>query len=370
MTHLDPDSAPALEASGGPLLTSQCPPMQRALLLAEGVAPTPATVLLTGESGTGKEIVARLIHDRSDRARRPFVAINCAALPETLVESELFGHERGAFSGATDRRIGRFEAAHRGTLLLDEISEMPLAMQTRLLRVLQEREVQRIGAPAPIRVDVRVIATSNRDLRALVASGAFREDLYYRLNVFPIHLPPLRARMADVPTLATLVLGRLAARFGCPTPGLSGEALERLAAHSYPGNVRELSNVLERALIVSRSGWIEAGDLLLEEAPAAPPSSMAPSGPGPHGAHPAGPLTAIERHTILRVLAELDGNRTHAARRLGISLRTLRNRLREYRLQGLDVPEPTAGVSGPALPELDAAVDAGAGRVVHVDWRR
>jgi len=266
------------------------------------------------------------------------VAINCGALPPTLVESELFGHERGAFSGATERRVGRVEAAHRGTLLLDEISEMPLALQTRLLRVLQEREVQRIGSSSPVQVDVRVIATTNRDIKELVARGAFREDLFYRIHVFPIHVPPLRERLVDVPELAEVLLQRLATRFDRPCPALVPSAVERLMAFGFPGNVRQLANVLERAIIIADGDWIHPEHLLLEAEESRPIPARASVTSAP------GDLRAMERGTILNVLAACDGNRTHAARQLGISIRTLRNRLREYRSMGVDVPAPNRGV--------------------------
>lgn len=329
--------------SQGALLRSRSPLMSRVLSLAGGVAETPATVLITGESGTGKEVLARMIHDGSPRASRAFVAINCGALPPTLVESELFGHERGAFSGATERRVGRVEAAHRGTLLLDEISEMPLALQTRLLRVLQEREVQRIGSSSPVQVDVRVIATTNRDIKELVARGAFREDLFYRIHVFPIHVPPLRERLVDVPELAEVLLRRLAIRFDRACPALVPGAVERLMAFGFPGNVRQLANVLERAIIIANGEWIHPEHLLLEAEESRPISVVAPVASSP------GDLRTQERGTILNVLAACDGNRTHAARQLGISIRTLRNRLREYRSMGVEVPAPNRGV-GTASP--------------------
>ncbi|MCB9728904.1 MAG: sigma 54-interacting transcriptional regulator [Deltaproteobacteria bacterium] len=336
----------------GPLLDSANPAMQRVLMLGRGVAATPATVLLTGESGTGKEVLARWIHQLSPRARFPFVAVNCGAMPATLVESELFGHERGAFSGATERRVGRFEAAHRGTLLLDEISEMPLALQTRLLRVLQEREIQRVGGTAPIAIDVRVVATTNRDLRRMVADGSFREDLYYRLNVFPIHLPPLRERMEDLPALVEAILARLAPRFGHDACRVSRDALSALAAASWPGNVRELANVLERGVVLAPGGCIGTEHLVID----APMESV---GARREGTRPAASETLedLERQTILQVLDGCGGNRTHAAEQLGISIRTLRNRLRAYRERGVEVPEPASGVplaraGGPAISRM------------------
>ncbi|MEZ4265410.1 MAG: sigma-54 dependent transcriptional regulator [Myxococcota bacterium] len=325
---------------GGPLLDSANPAMQRVLTLARGVAVTPATVLLTGESGTGKEVLARWIHALSPRVRYPFVAVNCGAMPATLVESELFGHERGAFSGATERRVGRFEAAHRGTLLLDEISEMPLTLQTRLLRVLQEREIQRVGGSTPIAIDVRVVATTNRDLRQMVAEGSFREDLYYRLNVFPVHVPPLRDRMEDAPALIEAILSRLAIRFERGPFTLGAGAMARLAACAWPGNVRELSNVLERAVVLAPDGRISSEQLIIDT-PLGPVGALQASSSAGGGAR----LEDLEQQTILQVLDGCGGNRTHAAERLGISIRTLRNRLRDYRERGVEVPGPSSGVA-------------------------
>ncbi len=358
---LPTDSAPAPRLSlarqprsAGPLLESLDDQMGRVLRLVEGVAPTPATVLILGESGTGKEVLARHIHTSSDRAGRPFVAINCGAVPASLVESELFGHERGAFSGATERRIGRIESAHGGTLLLDEISEMPLELQTRLLRVLQEREVHRVGGSHAVPVDVRIIATSNRDLRSMVAEGRFREDLYYRINVFPLHVPPLRQRMEDLPALTEAIGRQLATRFGRAPEVVTAAALARLACWHWPGNVRELSNVLERAFILCQGRPIEAEHIFLDievPSPGLPMPSMMPSAPES--------LADLERETILQTVEACDGNRTHAARRLGISIRTLRNRLAEYRLQGVSVPPPRRGVRHPRPASLQPSASEG-----------
>ncbi len=312
------------------LLTSDNPAMAETLALTRELSATDTTVTLFGETGTGKEVLARFLHARSARARHPFIAVNCGALADTLIESELFGHERGAFSGAVERRMGYFEAAHRGTLLLDEVSKLPIAQQTRLLRVLQEREVQRVGSNRPIPVDVRIVATSNRELSTLVAEGSFRRDLYYRLNVFPLTLPPLRARLEDLPHLVHTLLAQLdggAVR-------VSDGALARLRAHPWPGNVRELRNVLERALILARGGVIAADDVR----PTPPRASdhavrLGELGPGES-------LRDLERRAILHVLTACDGNRTRASERLGISIRTLRNRLRDYRFDGIAVPTP------------------------------
>jgi two-component system response regulator FlrC len=310
-------------------------PSTHALLaLAARVAESEATVLLTGESGTGKEVIARFIHRRSRRSRGPFVAINCAAIPENMLEAVLFGYEKGAFTGAYRSAPGKFEQAQAGTLLLDEISEMSLALQAKLLRVLQERELERLGGQEVVALDVRVLATSNRDLQAEVASGRFREDLYYRLNVFPLHLAPLRERPADVLPLAEHILAHLAAASGGPVPGLEPEAAESLEAYHWPGNVRELANVLQRALILSRAGRIAAADLGLEARP--PPPVPPPAAPTSTPAGLGDELRSRERERILSVLAEEGGNRTLAAARLGISARTLRHKLQRMREAGVE----------------------------------
>jgi len=345
MRQQTPMETPQGRHAGGPLLTSNNPAMCRALQLAAGVARTPASILLTGESGTGKEVMARFIHMSSPRAERPFVAVNCGAIPENLIESELFGHERGAFSGATERRIGRFESAHTGTLLLDEISEMPLALQTRLLRVLQEREIHRVGGVSPISVDVRIIATSNRDLRKMVDAGTFREDLYYRLNVFPLHLPPLNQRKEDLAGLSASILDELAKRFDRSAPRISESAMARLMSWTWPGNVRELHNVLERSLILDPADVIDAQHILLDGDMGRPMPASTMVTPM---LTPAASLAEMEQDTILSVLEACGGNRTHTASQLGISIRTLRNRLRDYRARGVVVPEPTRGTASSA----------------------
>ena len=344
MRQQTPTETPRGRQTSGPLLTSNNPAMCRALQLASGVARTPASILLTGQSGTGKEVMARFIHASSPRADRPFVAVNCGAIPENLIESELFGHERGAFSGATERRIGRFESAHTGTLLLDEISEMPLPLQTRLLRVLQEREIHRVGGVSAISVDVRIIATSNRDLRQMVDAGTFREDLYYRLNVFPLHLPPLNQRKEDLSGLSASILDGLSQRFGRSAPSIGAGAMARLMEWSWPGNVRELHNVLERALILNPDAVIEVQHILLDGDMGRPVTPVAANAPM---LAPAASLAEMEQDTILQVLTACDGNRTHAASQLGISIRTLRNRLRDYRARGVVVPAPSRGTTAP-----------------------
>jgi two-component system response regulator FlrC len=340
-------------AGSGALLESAVPAMARVLRLAVGVAPTPATILMTGESGTGKEVLARFIHDQSERGQGPFVAINCGAITASLAESELFGHERGAFSGAMERRIGRIEAAHGGTLLLDEISEMPLELQTRLLRVLQEREVTRVGGSLPVALNIRVIATTNRDLRACVAQGSFREDLYYRLNVFPIHVPSLRRRRGDIPALAHVLIHELSEQFGRNGVTITDGALARLADWHWPGNVRELRNTIERALILAPSDRIDSAHIVLErDLIGLAPEPMALQSDAPRS------LRDLEQETILRVLADYGGNRTQAASELGISVRTLRNRLRDYRADGVEIPGPT---SRRAIDEATGLLDAATG---------
>ena len=314
-----------------PYLDSASPTMAQVIDYARSVAANDTTVLLEGETGTGKEVLAHFIHAESRRAGGQFLPINCGALSVHLAESELFGHERGAFSGAVERRVGYFEAARGGTLVLDEVSELPSPLQTRLLRVLQEREVLRVGASKPTPVDVRVIATTNRDLRQMVEAGEFRRDLFFRLNVFPLHIPPLRERLADLEPLVHVLVARVAAQLGKAPPELAADALARLARHGYPGNVRELSNVLERALILAGDGPVDASHVTFDSlglAPIALPMTDR--------------LSELERATILRVLGDCDGNRTHASRRLGISIRTLRNKLRDYRFRGIAVPEPLA----------------------------
>ncbi len=297
--------------------------------LARRVAPTEATVLLTGESGTGKEVLARFIHRHSLRARAPFVAVNCAAIPDNLLESTLFGYEKGAFTGAAQSHAGKFEQAEGGTLLLDEISEMPLSLQAKLLRVLQEREVERVGGKRPIALDIRVLATSNRDMRAEIDGKRFREDLYYRLNVFPIELPALRTRPGDVVALARHVLAR--AGHGGRAKSLSDAAQNALIAYPWPGNIRELENVLQRAQILASGDHIEEIHLGLPRVAAAvttlPSIDRARVAEGQD-------LKTLERSHILETLAAVSGVRKAAASRLGMSERTLRHKLQHYRIEG------------------------------------
>jgi DNA-binding NtrC family response regulator len=295
------------------------------------VAPTDATVLVTGESGTGKEMVAMEVFRNSPRSWAPFIKVNCAAINETLMESEFFGHERGSFTGATERREGRFELAHSGTLLLDEISEVSINLQAKLLRVLQEREFERVGGTKTIKTDVRVLATSNRDLGECVRKGRFREDLYYRLNVVPIHVPPLRERDRDAVLLAKDFLVRASRKHGINTGGFSANALTAIGGCRWPGNVRELQNTVERAVILVGAGkQIESLDLGLTETG----MSMASGRDAPVPATTSDELVTlaeVERAHILGTLDRMKGNRTHASAALGISLRTMRNKLAQYR---------------------------------------
>lgn len=317
---------PSLGTADNRAILTQDPGMVRLLSTLEGVAASQATVLINGESGTGKELLARFIHSRSPRAHRPFIAVNCAALPDGLLESELFGHERGAFTGALIRKIGKFEMAHTGTLLLDEIGEMTMGLQAKLLRVLQEREVDRVGGRDPVPVNIRVIATTNRTLYREVEHNRFREDLYYRLNVFPITLPPLRERLADIPMLARHFAAAAASRNGLPQPVLSEAALAHLQRLPWKGNIRELENVMERAVLLAGHGVILPEHCPVEIRDAAVPPVVQQPGNGS--------LWEMERDLIFKTLMRVKDNRTHAAKELGISIRTLRNKLREYRTDG------------------------------------
>jgi len=366
----DPDLIAAiLEAASGEshALILRDPAMAATVRRAEQVAKSEASVLIAGESGTGKEVLARHIHRRSRRAGGPFVALNCAAIPENLLESELFGHEKGAFSGAQARRIGKFEAAHQGTLLLDEISEMDVRLQAKLLRALQEREVDRLGGTAPVKVDVRILATTNRDLAAEVARSTFREDLYFRLNVVSLRVPPLRERPGDIAALSDHFARKYAAVNGLPFRAVSAITLARLVSHRWRGNVRELENTIHRAVLLADGS--EIGPEAIELAGHAgtgidTPAGIHASGPSSLAPLPADPgatflshsgagiaglvgrrMDDVERDLIIGTLGHTLGNRTHAATILGISIRALRNKLRDYAAQGVPVPPPAAGVA-------------------------
>jgi two-component system, NtrC family, response regulator AtoC len=379
-------------------LLGRSPPVLRLRQLIERVAPTDATVLITGENGTGKEMVARELWKYSPRRNEPYIKVNCAALSEQLIESELFGHEKGAFTGATDRREGRFELANKGTLLLDEVSEIPPNLQAKLLRVLQEREFERVGGTKTIKVNVRILATSNRDLMQFVERGSFRSDLYYRLNVFPVHVAALRERPEDISLLADAFLRRFARKHGRKLPGFTDQAAAALLAYPWPGNVRELQNTIERAVILSESGRplstptlglpslgrspgstgptatspepprlpeallfpprsdpmiapkpgaFDPRDFAEPAAPPAPPDNGTTPDSDPTTPEPAEtadsilPLDQLEKRAILAALKATAGNRTRTAELLNISIRTLRNKLQEYRADGeLIEPNP------------------------------
>jgi DNA-binding NtrC family response regulator len=340
-------SNPEEAEDGG--LVGRSPAMQRMRQMIERVAPTDATVLITGESGTGKEMIARELYRASQRRGHPFIKVNCAAISENLIESEFFGHERGAFTGATERREGRFELANQGTLLLDEVSEIPLNLQAKLLRVLQEREFERVGGNRTIKVNVRLLATSNRDLLSYVEKGEFRQDLYYRLNVFPIPVPALRERGDDLLILAEHFLKRCARKHGIKVNGFADSARAMLAGYRWPGNVREMQNTIERAVILTESGRpITSAALGLPGDFSAflPPATPEPeifTAPTPATVstravtdESGGVLTiaVLEKQAIQAALLQTGSNRTQAAALLGISIRTLRNKLQEYRTAG------------------------------------
>ncbi len=311
------------------------PSMRRIFDLIEKVARSPTTVLITGESGTGKELVARALHQQSERAGGPFIAVNCGAVPEQLFESELFGHERGAFTGAVAARQGRFELADGGTLFLDEVGELPLELQVKLLRVLQEQRFERVGGVRSLSVDVRMVAATNRDLKAMVRSGAFRQDLYYRLNVIPIHLPPLRERVGDLPLLTEHFLRRFNERLGRSVTGLSEEAMAALRAWPWPGNIRELENLMERAVLLAEGSRIEASDLHgLGDAEAVAPGDGGDLEDMDLKQYVRVHTAKLERARILRALESVDFNVTRAARKLGISRKSLQTKMKDYGLRG------------------------------------
>jgi two-component system, response regulator FlrC len=361
------------------VILTQDPALVETLALARRAADSRATILIQAESGTGKELLAKLIHTSSPRRKGPFIAINCAAIPENLLESELFGFEKGAFTGATSSKAGRFELADGGTLVLDEIGELPLGLQGKLLRVLQERTIDRLGGNRPIPVDVRVIALTNRDLASEVKEGRFREDLYYRLNVIPLRMPPLRERTSDLPLLAAHFAERYARENDRATPRLSPSFLVALTRHTWPGNIRELENAIQRCVVLNHGSTITEKDLhwlldaeqlldlpadppepVLEPSPVevASPAALLPAGvevadpQKPLKGTPMGTLVAIplglslpelERFWLLSTLAALDGNRTHCSQQLDIALRTVRNKINEYRGQGFEIPSSGYG---------------------------
>ncbi len=340
-------------ASGRRAIVGESSPIRSLKELIRSVAHTDATVLINGETGTGKELIAHAIHNESLRRNKPFIKVNCAAVSETLIESEFFGHEKGAFTGATGSRIGRFELADGGTLLLDEVSEISLPLQAKLLRVLQERELERVGGTKTIPVDVRIIATTNRDLQQSVADGEFREDLYYRLNVFPITSPPLRKRGEDIRIISENFLKEFSRKHGRKLEGYSPEVLRAFAEHSWPGNVRELQNVVERAVILSLRGKrLEVSALPLElqmnaegrqtaagkggapDQNGGSAKTEAALAPAPGQGEAEFSLASVERNLIYRSLKRSEGNRTQAAKLMEVSVRTLRNKLQQYKEAG------------------------------------
>jgi transcriptional regulator with PAS, ATPase and Fis domain len=308
------DESVVFHVPGAPAIVGRHPRLRAAIRLLQRVAATESTVLLTGESGTGKEMFSRALHALSPRKDGPFVALNCAAIPESLLENELFGHEKGAFTGADRRQPGRFEMAERGTLMLDEIGELPLSVQGKVLRVLEERTYERVGGGRTLRADVRLVAATNRDLESMVAEGAFRSDLFFRLNVFPIELPSLRERTSDIPLLARHLLGEIARRHKMEPPRLEEDAEQVLMDQPWPGNVRELANILERAVILADGPTLRAADLrpLLH--------LLSPSG---------------ERDRVRQALIDTGGDKKKAADLLGMSYRTLQRKVKEYDLEGV-----------------------------------
>jgi DNA-binding NtrC family response regulator len=343
----------AVSDDARPIITND-PAMQAVLKLADQVAASDASILITGESGVGKEVMARYLHEKSKRSNKPFISVNCAAIPDNLLESELFGHEKGAFTGAMARRIGKFEEADGGTLLLDEISEMDARLQAKLLRALQERVIDRVGGAKPVPVNIRVLATSNRNLAQAVKEGTFREDLLYRLNVINLALPPLRERPADILALSDYFAKKYSEANGIALKPVSQEAKRRLQAHPWPGNVRELENAMHRAVLLSMGPEIDADAIRLPDG--APLNPVAPIGMdyvnrAAQAAESAArtfvgsTVAEVEQKLILDTLAHCLGNRTHAANILGISIRTLRNKLNEYSAAGLTVPPPQSGAS-------------------------
>ncbi len=332
--------------------------MSKVIAMADQVAPSDASVMITGESGTGKEVIARYIHKKSKRASGPMISVNCAAIPENLLESELFGYEKGAFTGAVSRRIGKFEEADGGTILLDEISEMDMRLQAKLLRVLQEREVDRIGGKQPVKVNIRVLATSNRVMQDAVKKGTFREDLYFRLNVIPVNIPSLRDRREDIQPLAEHFIEKYSKANGVAVRKMTDASINKLNQYSWPGNVRELENSMHRTVLLATGSAIEPEAIFLQGSNeqafvAAGGSAIRTSSPAPaSGAGNTMPtntgmvgrtVDSVEQELILDTLSHCLGNRTHAANILGISIRTLRNKLKQYSEQGAAIPPPPTG---------------------------
>ena len=328
------------------------PAMTKVIGMADQIAPSDASIMITGESGTGKEVIARYIHKKSKRSGNTMISVNCAAIPENLLESELFGYEKGAFTGAVARRIGKFEEAEGGTILLDEISEMDMRLQAKLLRVLQEREVDRIGGSKPVKVNIRVLATSNRNMQEEVKKGTFREDLYFRLNVITMNMPALRERVEDVKPLAEYFVEKYSKANGISLRKISDAALAKLSKYHWPGNVRELENTMHRTILLATGNIIEPDAIMLQGMVEQPPEVVAVANTSGAMSKPASGNTgglvgrtvdSVEQELILDTLSYCLGNRTHAANILGISIRTLRNKLKLYGESGVPVPPPPTG---------------------------
>ena len=318
------------------------PAMEKAIKLATQVATSSASILIVGDSGTGKELMAQLVHQNSPRKGAPFIAVNCAAIPENLLESELFGYEKGAFTGAVARRIGKFEEANGGTLLLDEISEMDMRLQAKLLRAIQEKEIDRIGGKRPVAVDVRILATSNRNMETQVADGNFREDLYFRLNVITVAIPRLADRPGDIEPLIGHFVEKYSEANGLSAPTIAPNALHSLKSHAWPGNVRELENTIHRGVLLSEDGVMGIDAIQMQ-------TSNRGAADGHGDINLVGRTVAdVEKDLIIETLDHCLGNRTHAAKILGISIRTLRNKLRQYSDDGIAVPMPNEGVQRPS----------------------
>ena len=343
----------AVTADNGALVFKD-PRMGQTMRMAEQVASSDASILITGESGTGKELMARFIHKKSKRGNNAFVAVNCAAIPEALLESELFGHEKGAFTGAVARRLGKFEEANGGTLLLDEISEMDIRLQAKLLRALQEKEIDRVGGSKPVKIDVRIVATSNRNMDEEARKGTFREDLYYRLNVVTLALPALRERPLDIPLLSDHFARKYAEANGMASRPITAEARQMLQRHGWRGNVRELENTMHRAVLLAGPTEIDAAAIILTGAPvgtindpvvaqAANAAAAALTAAAINKGLVGKTVAEVERDLIIDTLDHCLGNRTHAATILGISIRTLRNKLKQYADEGVSVPPPAGG---------------------------
>ena len=334
-THKPTDQAPT--SNGKVLFLTADENMMRIREIVEQIKDANVPVLITGESGTGKEVIARAIHNASNRNDKPFVAVNCAALPSNLLENELYGHEKGSFTGAFQKHTGKFEQADGGTLLLDEVTEMDQGLQAKLLRALQEKEIERIGGNAPIKVNTRIIATTNRDITQIVKQGTLRQDLYYRLYVINLEIPPLRERPKDIDLLANHFLSQYREQYGKHSLEFNVDAINKLRSHYWPGNVRELQNIVQRSVLLASNNMIMAQDVPLEVETSSQSLEWVTTLPVGR------PLKDLETHFILSTLKHHEGNRTHAAKTLGISLRTLRNKINEYTGDGFEVTAPTTG---------------------------